>query len=108
MYGTKIYTPAGQVLRQSRNLRGMLEYARVSPVAYVQTAKGENPTNGKLLVIYADGCFSTAHFACHSIMIDFVRNRRTWRSARFTHLDGDMGYLTKPGVMTKWANPHTT
>ncbi len=97
MYGTEV-TKAGQVIRKSRNLRAMRDYARVSPVVAVITDKDPgNAVRGVLLVEYADGAESRASFASHSIMIDWVRNRRTWRGARINHLGGDMGYLTKPG-----------
>lgn len=99
-YGTRVYSAEGRVLRESRNLRGMRDYARVSPVRKVQTERDpHNPVRGILRVFYADGAHSQASFASHAIMIDFVRNRRTWRGAEFVHVDGVMGYLTKPGVI---------
>jgi hypothetical protein len=90
----------GKVIRTSQNLRGMRDYARVSPVVQVTTQKDpDNKVRGILTVEYANGCTCRASFASHEIMIDFVRNRRTWRGAHFSHLDGDMGYLTKPGII---------
>jgi hypothetical protein len=90
----------GEVIRTSKNLRGMRDYARVSPVVKVITQKDpENKLRGILTVEYADECVCRASFACHSIMIDFVHARRTWRDAATYHLDGDMGYLTKPGII---------
>lgn len=87
-----------RVLRVSRNLRGLRDYARTSPVACVITRRdSSNPHNGALTVVYKNGALGRAHFASYSIMVDFVRNRRTWRSAEFRFIDGDMGYLTKPG-----------
>lgn len=99
MFGTTIVDVSGRIIRNSKNLRAMRDYARVSPVARVITRKGKNPHNGTLTVIYQDGATSSAHFASHSIMIDFVRNRRSWRNAEFLHMDGQMGYLTKPGTI---------
>jgi hypothetical protein len=90
----------GEVIRTSKNLRGMRDYARVSRVVKVTTQKDpDNRVRGILTVEYADGCTCRASFASHEIMIDFVRNRRTWRGAQVSHLDGDMGYLTKPGII---------
>lgn len=98
--GTFIFAPGGEILRRSKNLRGMRDYARVSPVASVETKKDPaNPFRGVLRVTYADGCTSIASFASFHIMIDFVRNRRSWRGAVFHHVDGSVGYLTKPGVI---------
>lgn len=88
-----------RVIRVSRNLRGMLEYARVSPVACVITRKGETAGSGLLTVVYANGCLSQAQFNSHAIMIDFVRNRRSWRAAEFRHQNGTVGYLSKPGII---------
>jgi hypothetical protein len=84
----------------SRDLRGLLDYARRAAVACVITrADPDNPLHGLLWVIYADGSIGRASFASHHILIDWVRNRRTWRQATIRHLDGDMGYLTRPGVI---------
>ncbi len=95
-----IVDKSGAVIRTSRNLRGMCDYARISPVVSVVTDK--DPTNavrGVLCVEYANGATCRASFASHGIMIDFVRNRRSWRGARVNHLGGSMGYLTKPGTI---------
>jgi len=90
----------GRVIRFSRNLRGLTEYSRVDPVARVITRKCDQlPERGELTVIYASGAIARASFASFHIMIDYVRNRRTWRRAEFRHLDGNIGYLSKPGVV---------
>ena len=82
----------------SRNLRGLVDYARRAPVVCVLTRRDPQcPVRGELRVIFADGAIGEESFASHSIMIDWVRNRRTWRRAAMRHLDGDMGYLTRPG-----------
>lgn len=95
---TRVFRADGAIVRTSKNLRGMRDYARVSPVAKVQTEKDPNNAHrGLLRVTYVDGCYSIASFASHGIMIDWVRNRRSWRGAEFIHKDRDFGYLTKPG-----------
>ena len=84
---TRIFSPAGAILRTSKNLRGMLDYARVSPVAFIVTSRdSSNNTRGVLRVTYL-------------IMIDFVRNRRSWRDAEHTMHNENAGYLTKPGII---------
>tara|TARA_R110000868_G_scaffold82690_2_gene233395 strand:- start:2561 stop:2857 length:297 start_codon:yes stop_codon:yes gene_type:complete len=89
----------GQIVRKSKNLRGMRDYARVSPVKRVElTPQGK--VNGRLRVIYDDGAVTSAHFASFHIMVDFVRNRRTWRCAEIVNYGENMGYLTKPGIIT--------
>lgn len=99
-YETRIFSPTGAILRTSKSLRGMRDYARVSRVAVVDTKPDpQNTLRGVLRVTYANGCYSIAEFASYGIMIDFVRNRRTWRSAKRVHGGTDMGYLTKPGTV---------
>lgn len=97
-YGTEVIRD-GRIIRRSRNLRGMRDYARTSPVARVVTGRELNTVRGKLLVQYADGAECRASFASYHIMIDFVRNRRSWRGAEIHHLNEDIGYLTKPGII---------
>lgn len=92
----------GRIIRRSRNLRGMRDYAQVSPVAKIETRKTkehDRDPRGMLRVTYANGATCHALFNSHAIMIDFIRNRRTWRGAEIEHADGDMGYLTRPGVI---------
>ena len=97
MYETNI-EKNGQIIHRSKNLRGMLDYARISPVIRAElTPVGK--VNGRLRVIYADGASSSAHFASYHIAVDFVRNRRSWKKAEIFYYGGDMGYLTKPGVI---------
>lgn len=97
MYETNI-EKCGQIIRTSRNLRAMRDYARVSPVARVElTPQGKE--NGRLRVIYCDGATSSAHFASYHIMIDWVRNRRSWRNAEIVFYGPNVGYLTKPGII---------
>jgi len=96
-YGTKI-TKNGKVIRRSKNLRGIIDYARCSPVAKVDGVfDPDNEVRGILTVEYSDGCTSKASFASYHIMVDWVRNRRIFRDALVT-LSKDFGYFTKPGV----------
>lgn len=56
----------GQIIRTSRNLRGLLDYARVSKPKRVElTLQGEK--NGRLRVIYSDGATSSTQFAGYHI-----------------------------------------
>ena len=97
IFGTNI-VKNGVIIRTSKNLRGMRDYARLSPAARVEcTPQGK--VNGALRVLYADGAESKAHFASYHIMIDFVRNRRSWRSAEIVIYGDNMGYFTKPGII---------
>ena len=97
---TRIFSPNNDTLRTSKNLRGMLDYARVSPVATIETKRDPaNTVRGVLRVTYSNGCYSIASFASYGIMIDWVRNRRLWRVAVHTMQNENMGYFTKPGTI---------
>lgn len=88
----------GQIIRTSRNLRGMRDYARVSPVSHIELTPF-GICNGRLRVIYRDGAECKANFASFHIMVDFVRNRRSWRGAEIVNYGEDVGYLTRPGII---------
>lgn len=88
----------GQIIRSSRNLRGILDYARVSPVIRVESCPLDKVC-GTVRVIYTDGAESRANFRSYHIMIDWLRNRRSWRGAKHVMQGPDMGYLTKPGII---------
>jgi hypothetical protein len=78
----------------------MRDYARVSRVVKIETRATNNGHNGLLTVTYADGAVTSSHFASYNIMIDWVRDRRSWRGAvREFNGDPDIGYLTKPGTI---------
>ena len=96
-HGTCIINPKNEVIRTSRNLRAMRDYARVSPVRSVRLEK-DGACRGLLWVSYVDGCRSGASFASYHIMVDWVRARRSWRGAIIT-MPENMGYLTKPGII---------
>lgn len=92
----------GDPIRSSRNLRGLLDYARrVRPVRLITRIDRGSGGRGRglLTVVYADGCHTTANFACFNIMIDWTRNRRVLRQCEAIHLDGSLGYLTRTGVI---------
>lgn len=90
----------GVTVSRSRNLRGLKDYARKSAPVKVETRKDPRVLEGgDLRVTYADGAIGHAHFRSHHILIDWVRNRRSWRHVETVHHDGDMGYLTKPGII---------
>jgi hypothetical protein len=90
----------GVTVSRSKNLRGLLRYrswvkkveTRIDPV---------NSHRGELRVTYSEGAQGFATFNSYGIMIDWVRNRRAWRSqgATITHSGPDMGYFTKPGTI---------
>lgn len=89
----------GVIIRQSKNLRGIRDYARVSPVKSVSAYRDpSNSVRGVLDVTYENGASSRASFSSYHVMVDFVRNRRTWRDA-VVSIQENMGYFTKPGII---------
>jgi len=103
-HGTNIIK-CGRIIRKSRNLRAMRDYARVSPVARIEScdigAMQPDGTrySGTVRVIFKDGAESRANFRSYHIMIDWIRNRRSWRGAEHAMQGPDMGYLSKPGII---------
>lgn len=86
------------VIRTSRNLRGLTDYASVSPVVRVTSCPVRN-VSGAIRVTYKDGAEGYGNFRSYHVMIDWIRNRRTWRAAKHDMIGPDMGYLTKPGII---------
>lgn len=88
----------GRIIRSSRNLRGLTDYARVSPVVRIESCRiGE--VSGTVRVFFKDGAESRANFRSYHIMMDWIRARRTWKTAEHVMHHEDMGYLTKPGII---------
>lgn len=87
-----------KIIRTSQNLRGILDYARISKPARIElTPQGKY--NGRLRVIYKDGATTSAHFVSYHIMVDWVRNRRSWHGVEIVLYGENIGYLTKPGII---------
>jgi len=103
-YGTFIIDKNEKIIRRSKNLRGIIDYARVSKVVKLESKKTpDNYYRGLLKVFFDDGCYSIANFACYHIMIDWVRNRRIFKNAHHVMHDENMGYLTYPGELNNEA-----
>jgi len=91
-YGTEI-SLGGRIISKSKNLRGMRDYARVARVVRVfANPCPENPYNGKLQVVYTNGAVSCAHFADYTCMLDWLYDRRSWRTAKW--------HIAKPVIET--------
>ena len=73
-----IQFPMGGPIRQSRNLRGLLDYAREFAPVCIVTRKTQDD-GGSLRVIYADGSIGAAQFVCYAVMREWVQARRSWR-----------------------------
>ena len=96
-YATRI-EKGGRIIKTSRNLRGLVEYARVSKPKRIELTP-QSGENGRLRVIFEDGASTSAHFASYRIMVDWVRSRRSWPKKAIVFYGENMGYLTKPGII---------
>lgn len=75
---TVIYNPAGEVIRQSGNLRGLLDHARreVPQAAVLSELPGDN---GHVLQVYfANGDRAESDYASATVCAEFLAARRTW------------------------------
>lgn len=82
LFSIEVKNTAGVVVMRSKNLRAVLRYAGVSPVVKVRAMPcPSNPYNGKLYVEYANGATTSAHFACHTVLLEWLGNRHSWRGA---------------------------
>lgn len=83
-YGTQVFDRDGMLVRTSKNLRGMRDYARVSPVFRVTAYPFKaNPLRGVLIVEYENGSTCKAGFASYCVLLEWLCNRRSWRAAPF-------------------------
>ena len=88
----------GMIIRTSKNLRGIIDYARVSPVARIESCP-IGAVSGTMRVLYEDGADTRANFNSYHIMIDWIRQRKSWKDAKHVMQGEDSGYITKPGVI---------
>jgi hypothetical protein len=70
-------TKQGKVVSRSRNLRGLLDYARKSFVRHVTAYKTQG--GGAWLAVYFDdGSWCPAEFADYSVCCRWLMARRSW------------------------------
>lgn len=71
----------GQVIQRSRNLRGILEYARrvgLDSACAARTADGK----GRLDVTFADAATCQVEFASYTALCGWLQARRSWAGTR--------------------------
>ena len=67
----------GATVKRSRNLRGILDYARENPV--VKASVVVNPDESADIVFtFLDGAKSLVHFQSNQVFLDWVLRRRSW------------------------------
>jgi len=78
----------GQIVSQSRNLRGLLDYARRHPVVWIETqpltwvsrdGRPLWPAGARLYLRFADGAEAMTYFSSYAVLQDWIKARRTWK-----------------------------
>lgn len=77
----EIYDSHGQVIRRSRNLRGILDHARRT---WIEEASASPAQEGKgiLSVSFGDGSTCRTEFASYEVLCWWLRSRRSWAGVR--------------------------
>ena len=78
--GSTIEDTHHRILHRSRNLRGLLDHARRSPVTHYRLTRGPQ-TEAMLRVLYADGLTGKAAFASFAVAARWVRQRVAFAGA---------------------------
>lgn len=68
----------GRIVSRSKNLRGMLEYARKHPVRRVETVPLVGG-KGTVRVFFLDGAECKAIFESYVVMLQWLQSRTSWR-----------------------------
>jgi hypothetical protein len=74
----------GQIVATSKNLAGVINYARKHPVTRVETAPYAD-SKGSLRVFYANGAECKSLFVSHVVMFGWVRARRIFKNAEIVN-----------------------
>lgn len=67
----------GRIVKTSRNLRGLLDYARVSPVARIEAIELPKEA-GSMRVIFDNGASTRANFESYKVMRAWIKSRKSW------------------------------
>lgn len=84
-----------KVVARSRNLRGLLDYARKEPP--VSAAVNKTPTGGRLTVFFNDGALCHVEFADYSVACGWIAGRRSWDFIRAAHFPDYQAFVRHPG-----------
>lgn len=73
----------GKTVSKSRNLRGILTYARKADTfVYGVSLTEREDKSGRLIVRFDNGAWSVTHFASFSVLLCWIAARTSWRGAR--------------------------
>lgn len=88
-----VITLDGKPVARSKNLRVILDYARVHPVRYVQAARKTDLASGlrmgaTVIVRFDDGAYCVTDFADFTVAREWINSRRSWALRRMFDTDG--------------------
>jgi hypothetical protein len=88
----------GNVIRKSRNLRGIRRYVAEFGAPAIKTLAidptGEKGLDGKLSILFADGSSYETNFASYSVLCEWVRRWRNVHGAPLLVGGKDCGEVT--------------
>ena len=77
----EIRNPQGQVIRRSRNLRGIGDHARRTWLAEAVASPAQDG-RGLLQVTFGDGTTCRTEFASYQVLCIWLHARRSWAGVR--------------------------
>ena len=81
----RVYARAGNIIRTSRNLRGLLDHARrTAPVSASLEPHPQCPGYFLLVVTFETGETCTSKWASWSVCADWLQARRSWPRLQVT------------------------
>jgi len=78
LHEVEIKDSDGSVIRRSRNLRGILDHARVQGVEYVRVDRDLRDGGAIVKVGFWDRATARTKFASYQVAVEFVKARRSW------------------------------
>jgi hypothetical protein len=91
-----IYTASGKAIRASKNLRGILDYARRSPVDSVRLEPWpDEPGYYAVHFKFYDGANAVTKWADWRVCADWLRSRRSWGLIAESKLQGPIEFVDR-------------
>lgn len=87
------------LVKRSRNLRGILDYARVSPVQSIDCQRLISETSDARLYsvtfLYDNGAIGESDWNDWRVLVHWIKARRSWDVQRFTGIPEFVAALTE-------------
>lgn len=96
-----IFDSNDKMIHQSKNLRGVLTYARTHSISRIQITKFHTGAKGWLYVGFADGSWTHTTFQSFAILQHWVRTRKVFQGAPISIHGSVRGVVTRnhPGLL---------